>query len=96
MSANDDLETSPYKSKFTVLKLTQSSTKSSKATFSSATKPLRIFQSSPEKNSDQKPSFVSNLFGEGKLEDNLRAPILSSFQLSENMNPQSYPQLFDD
>ncbi len=96
MSANDDLETSPYKSKFTVLKLTQSSTKSNKATFSSATKPLRIFQSSPDKNSDQKPSFVSNLFGEGKLDDNLRAPILSSFQLSENMNPQSYPQLFDD
>jgi hypothetical protein len=41
--ATDDLETSPYKSKFTVLKLTQSPNKKSHKKISPM-KPLKIFE----------------------------------------------------
>lgn len=80
------METSPYKSKFTVLKLTQSSKAKS---MKSGCKPLKPFIESPGQDmSDSKPSFITNLFADGKFEaENLRQiPQISDFQ-SENLNP---------
>lgn len=62
--ANDDLETSPYKSKFTVLKLT----KSTSSKVSSPTKQLSAFSASPEK-SPAKSSLMNLYSVEGDLRE---------------------------